>query len=164
MATPPDLLLHTSALLSRWVLGPGTDAMVELLSRPDLRGRLVCAAHVEGEFVAAMNAAHRRRELDLRRLRAAVAGFYQQFPDLFAIVPLSADVLWRGHLLLHTHPEAGVHAADVYHLAALDYAAAALDSHPFVFVSTNRPLLRLAEALAFPTWDPAGAAPAPLLA
>lgn len=164
MATPPDLLLHTSALLCRWVLGPGTDAMVELLARPELRGRFFCAAHVEGEFVAAMNAAHRRRELDVHSLRTAMAGFYHQFPDLFAVVPLSTDVLWRGHLLLHTHGEASVHAADLYHLAALDYVAAALDSHPFIFVSTNRPLLRLAEDLAFPTWDPARGSPAPLLA
>ncbi len=145
------------------MLGPGTDAMVELLARPELRGRLFCAAHVEGEFVAAMNGAHRRHELDLPRLRAAVAGFYQQFPDLFAIVPLTTDVLWRGHLLLHTHPDASVHAADLYHLAALDFAAAALDSHPFVFVSTNRPLLSLAGQLALSTWNPASGSPPPLL-
>ncbi len=164
MATPPDLLLDTSALLSRWVRGPGTDAMVELLARPELRGHLFCTAHLEGEFLAAVNHSYRQHQLDGRGLRAAVTGFYQQFPDLFGIVPITADVLWRGHLILNTHPDADVDACGVYHLAALGYAAASLDANPFLFASSDPALLRLARGLGFPTWDPTRDAPAALLA
>ncbi len=128
--------------------------MMELLARPELRGHLFCAAHLEGDFLAALNHSVRRHRLDPRALRAAITGFYQQFPDLFGIVPITADVLWRGHLILHTHPQPEIDACDVYHLAALGYAAAALDSSPFLFVSAHPPLLALARRLGFLTWDP----------
>ncbi len=164
MATPPDLLLDTSALLERWLDGPGSASMLELLARPELRGHLFCAAHLEGDFLAALNPSVRRHRRDPRALRAAITGFYQQFPDVFAIVPITADVLWRGHLILHTHPQVDVDAGGVYHLAALGYAAAALDSNPFLFVAADPPRLALARRLGFLTWDPTQAAPAALLA
>ncbi len=164
MATPPDLLLDTSALLERWLDGPGSPAMLELLARPELRGHLFCAAHLEGEFLATVNRHFRRHQLDAPGLRAVITGFYQQFPDLFGIVPITADVLWRGHLILHTHPLADVEACGVYHLAALGYAAAALDANPFLFVSSEPPRLQLARSLGFLTFDPRSDAPADLLA
>ncbi len=154
MATPPNLLLDTSALLKRWVNERGSTSMVKLLSQPDLRGHLFCAAHVEGEFLAAMNRKYRELVLGTRELRAAITAFYQQFPDMFVLVPLSPEVLFRGHLILHTHPEANISAADAYHLAAVAFIAQNLDSNPFVFVSSDRSLLALARRSGFLTWDP----------
>ncbi len=128
--------------------------MVELLTQPELRGHLFCAAHVEGEFLAAMNRKYREVAVGMRERRDAIRGFYQQFPDIFVVVPLSPEVLFRGHLILHTHPEANVSAADAYHLTALNYAALNLESNAFVFVSSDRPLLKLARRLGLLTWDP----------
>ncbi len=164
MATPPNLLLDTSALLKRWVDERGSTTMVALLSQPDLRGHLFCAAHVEGEFLAAMNRRYRELYVGMRGLRTAITAFYQQFPDLFVVVPLSPEVLFRGHLILHTHPEANVSAADAYHLAALAFAAQSLDTNPFVFVSSDRSLLTLARRLGSLTWDPERDSVATLLA
>ncbi len=138
--------------------------MVKLLAQPELRGHLFCAAHVEGEFLAAINRKYREVALGMRERRDAIKGFYQQFPDIFVVIPLSPEVLFRGHLILYNHPEANVGAAAAYHLTALNYAALSLEANPFVFVSSDRSLLLLARRLGLFTWDPARDSLASLLA
>lgn len=154
MALLPYLFLDTNALLKRYVAERGSDRIQDILARPETRGRLFVAAHIEGELISKLNRDYRAGRLGLHDVEFALAQFKQQ-QGIFAIVPLSDEVLHDGHVILNTHRTAAIGSGDAYHLGALRYAArTALRNEMLVMVSADRALRRVCDRLGIRTYNP----------
>lgn len=143
-----DYFIDSSALVKRFVVEPGTGAVVKLLECAD---RLAGSNLTAVEVLAAVVRRLRRSGLPETQVSAIVNAVEKELRELFELVAVDEGI--RGALeLVHKH---GLRAADAIQLAAaVRVRSTSGDAASWCFVSSDTELNKAAQAEGFVVVDP----------
>jgi len=130
----------TSAIVKRYHTELGTEIVDGLFELPGVG--LITSLWTVLEFIAALSAKKKRKELSAHALGAAISDFSKEIEDRFTLRELESNYLWSAARLALDH---GLTSADSYHLAtALDCLNLTSRSDRFAFVCADDALCRAA--------------------
>ena len=118
--------------------------MHSIVGVPEFRGRLFVADHIEGELLSVLNKNFRRGILGKRGLGEAREEFYTHYPSIFAVVPPRPEIAEDALHILNRYAQHDITHPDALHLAAARYVAATLPAPDLVLVTSDGPLLAVA--------------------